>query len=449
MAGLGLSSSAVRDVAAAVGQGDQQAIGRAVLTLRRLCWLTGLGGLAAMALLSPWLSQLTFGHREHTLDIAALGLIILFANLSGGQMALIQGMRRIGDMARANIIGAALGTAAAIGFYAAFGLRGIVPALVLASAFQLALSWYFARSVPVPVVEMTWRQTFAEGGGMVKLGLAMMWSALFASAVSFGTITLITQQQGTAAVGLYSAAFALSGMFVSFVLGAMGADYFPRLTSVAPDPAAMRRMVNEQTEIGLLLAVPGLLATIALAPWVLHLFYSREFLGAATLLQWFILGCLGRVISWPLGFVMLALAKGRWYLLTEGSFNLLHIALVALGLHLFGIEGVAIAFFVMYLGYIAAVYAVSRHLIGFRWSLACVRLCLYALPVFAVVFIAARLLPIWPATALGLVLTALTSVLCLRGLGHRVGPSHPIVRAAHKLPGGKWLFSLPQTVHTI
>lgn len=443
LAGLGVQSSAVRDIAAAVGKGDQQAIGRAVLTLRRICWLTGLAGMAAMMLLSPLLSQLTFGHRDYALDIAALGLIILFANLAGGQMALIQGTRRIGDMARANIFGAALGTVAALGFYATLGLRGIVPTLVTASATQLALSWYFARQVAVPKVELTLRQTFSEAGGMVRLGLVMMTNGLMGSAVAYVTVTLITQQEGVRAVGLYSAAFALSGIFVNFVLGAMSADYYPRLTGVVSDKVAMKRMVNEQTEIALLLALPGLLATLALAPWILQLFYSREFLGAVELLQWFILGCMGRVISWPLGFVMMALGKGRWFLLTETSFHLIHLGLIALGLQLFGVEGVAMAFFVMYLSYILAVYLVCRHLIGFAWSAECVRIALFALPILGAAFIACRQLSLWPSSFVGLALTLVVSVSCLRGVATRVGPEHRIVRAIGRLPGAK-SFLLPQ-----
>lgn len=439
LAGLGLQSSAVRDIAAAVGKGDQEATARAVLTLRRLCWLTGLAGMTAMMLLSPLLSQATFGHRDYALDIAALGVIILFGNLSGGQMALIQGMRRIGDMARANIFGAAAGTVAAIGFYTALGLRGIIPTLVTVAALQLALSWYFARRVPVPKVELTLTQTFAEASGMVRLGLVMMWNGLMGSGVAYLTVTLITQHEGTQAVGLYSAAFALSGMFVNFVLGAMGADYYPRLTGVATDKPAMVRMVNEQTEIGLLLALPGLLATMALAPWIMQIFYTREFLGAVELLQWFILGCLGRVISWPLGYVMLALNKGRWFLLTETSFNLVHVALIALGLQLYGIEGVAIAFVVMYVGYIAAVLLISRHLISFKWSAECTRIGLLSLPAIGVIFILSRLASLWPATGLGISLTLIASVLCLRGLVTRVGSEHRIVRAITRLPGGKLL----------
>ncbi len=368
LAGLGLQSSAVREIAAAVGKGDEQAIGRAVLTLRRLCWLTGLVGMAAMMLLAPLLSQLTFGHRDYTLDIAALGVIILFGNLSGGQIALIQGMRRIGDMARANIYGAAAGTVAAIGFYAALGLRGIIPTLLAVSAIQLALSFHFARRVPVPKVSLTWRQTFAEASGMVRLGLVMMWNGLMGSAVAYLTVTLITQHEGTQAVGLYSAAFALSGMFVNFVLGAMGADYYPRLTGVASDKPAMVRMVNEQTEIGLLLALPGLLATMALAPWILQIFYTREFLGAVEMLQWFILGCLGRVISWPMGYIMLALGKSSWLIVSESVMHAVHILLIFFGLQVFGLVGVAQSFVLLYVFHIFVTLLIGRKLISFSWS---------------------------------------------------------------------------------
>lgn len=368
VAGLGIQSSAVRDIATAVGQGDEQAIGRAVLTLRRVCWLTGLAGMAVMMLFSPLLSRLTFSSDQYTLDIAALGIIILLANLAGGQLVLLQGMRRIGDMARANIIGTILATVSAIGFYYWLGLRGIVPSLVCIATLQLVIAWYFARRVPVPSVVLSWQEIFREANGMVKLGLAFMVSGLMTSVVSYITVTLITRQIDLHAVGIYSAAFALSGMFVSFVLGAMGADYYPRLTSLAHDKVAMNRLVNEQTEIGVLLALPGLLVTLTLAPWILKIFYTHEFLGAVELLQWFILGCLGRVISWPLGFVILALGKGRWFLLTEIGFSVVHVALIAIGLMLYGIEGIALAFAILYFLHVFAMNAVCKHLINFSWS---------------------------------------------------------------------------------
>ncbi len=410
LAGLGIQSSAVREIAAAVGKGDDQAVGRAVLALRRICWLTGLVGMAAMMLLAPLLSQLTFGHRDYTLDIAALGVIILFGNLSGGQMALIQGMRRIGDMARANIYGAAAGTVAAIGFYAALGPRGIIPTLLAVSAIQLALSFHFARRVPVPKVSLTWRQTFAEASGMVRLGLVMMWNGLMGSAVAYLTVTLITQHEGTQAVGLYSAAFALSGMFVNFVLGAMGADYYPRLTGVASDKPAMVRMVNEQTEIGLLLALPGLLATMALAPWILQIFYTREFLSAVELLQWFILGCLGRVISWPLGYIMLALGKSSWLIVSESVMHAMHILLIFFGLQIFGLVGVAQSFVLLYVIHILVTLFIARKLVSFAWSNRARATILLSILASALILFACLRLEVMTATLVGGTTTALAVV---------------------------------------
>jgi len=143
------------------------------------------------------------------------------------------------------------------------------------------------------------------------------------------------------------------------------------------------------------------------------------------------------VISWPLGFVILALGKGRWFLLTETSFNLLHVALIALGLRYWGIEGVAIAFFIMYLGYILAVYGVSRYLTGFTWSSACNRIARYGLPALGAAFFACRIFALWPASAVGLALTLLLSMYCLGGLASRLGSENRIVRAIAKLTGSR------------
>ena len=432
--GLGIQSSAVREVAAAVGRGDEQAIGRAVLTLRRVCWLTGLVGMAAMAVFSPMLSQLTFGSDKYRLDIAALGIVILLANISGGQLALIQGMRRIGDMARASVFGAALATLAAIGFYSWLGLRGIVPALVSIAAMQLTLSWYFARRVPVPKVTLSWRQTFTEAGGMVRLGLVFMCTGLMGSAVTYITVAIITKQIGLHAVGIYSAAFALSGMFVNFVLGAMAADYYPRLTAVAHDKAAMNRLVNEQTEIGLLLAVPGLLATLALAPWIVHTFYTSEFLPAVELMQWFVLGCLGRVISWPLGFVLIALNKSITYMLCDSFWNSLHIFLVITCMHTYGLKGVSIAFFVLYVVVIIQMMLISKKVTDFQWTHSALKILLFSIVIMLISLFGINYMMIFSATIFGLTLAALSAIYSLRAVIYRLGPNHKFSQNIIKLP---------------
>lgn len=435
IAGLGLQASAVRDIAAAATRDDQQIIGRTVLTLRRMCWLTGILGMVTMMVLSPYLSQWTFGSSDYTVYIALLGLTILLGNLSIAQVVLIRGMRRIGDFARVNLISATVGTVVSIGFYVWLGLRGIVPVLLTMALTLLIVSWYFARRIPVQKVTMTWRESFREAGGMVRLGIAMMWSGLLVSAVTYATNAMVTHQIGLDAVGIYTAAFVLSGMFVNFVLGAMGGDYYPRLAGVSHDKEAMNKLVNEQTEIGLLLAVPGLLATLSLSPWIIQLFYSSEFMPAVDLLQWFILGCLGRIIQWPMGYIQLALGKGNWFVFTQTLLNSVHLLFIWLGLMFFHLEGVSIAFFLLHVISLGIILLVSRFLTGFRWSNTNRRLILIILPVVGVAFLAARMLPLLPATIFGTIVTIVASILCLRGLLNRVGADHHLVHVVCRIPG--------------
>ena len=439
LAGLGLQSSAVREIAAASSRGDHEAVARIILTLRRMCWLTGFMGMLSMMLLSSWLSQLVFAKSDYAVDIAILGIAILLANISGGQKALIQGMRHIGDLARVDIIAAAVGTISAITLYWAFGLRGIIPTILMIAIAQLCCSWWYARRIRVTRVVLNWRETFNQAGDMVRLGIAMMFSGLLASAVSLITISLITQQEGISATGFYSAAFALSGLFVGFVLQAMGADYYPRLTGVMHAPNQMTKLVNEQTEVGLLLALPGLLATLVFAPWVIHIFYSAEFLPAIELLQWFLFGCLGRVVSWPLSYVILALGKGRWYLLTESAFSLLHLMLIYIGLSLYGVLGVAFAFFVMYLIYTIAVCMVCRHLIAFRWSYSSLREIIYSSLAFAITLMMCKFLPIIHSLWIGSVLVIVVGIISVRGLAIRLGKDHRLVQMMKHIPGSKFI----------
>jgi antigen flippase len=434
IAGLGLQSSAVRDIAQAVSNGNQEHIGRTVLTLRRMCWLTGCSGTLAVALLSNTLSQMTFNSPDYAQQIAWVGLTILFANLQGGQMALIQGTRRIGDLAKLNVIGVASGSVISVGLYWWLGLEGIVPAIVLLGITQLFASWWFARKVEVPKVSMSWLESFKAAGGMVKLGLAFMWSGLLVAVVAYLTRTLIAHEIDLMAVGIFSAAFALSGLVINFVLGAMGADYYPSLTAINTDHKKMRELVNQQTEIGILLALPGLLATIALAPWAIKIFYTPEFSQAADLLRWFALGCIGRVISWPMGFIILAKGNSRLFALTETVVLILHMVLIWGFLTWLGIEGVAIAYPILYFIHTIMMLMVAKYMIGFRWSNGVWKILGGMLPLVIATFTAGLFLPENHATIIGLISTVVVSLFCIQGLVKRLDPEHKLCSIINSIP---------------
>ena len=154
-----------------------------------------------------------------------------------------------------------------------------------------------------------------------------MVNGLLMAGVGYAIRALVLRTLGLQAVGLYQSAFAIGGVYVAFILQAMAADFYPRLTAVAADDGACCRLVNEQAAVTLLLTGPGIVATMTFAPLVLAVLYSRDFQGAAPVLRWICLGMTLRVISWPMAFVLPAKNCQAAFFLSELAWAVAHLGL--------------------------------------------------------------------------------------------------------------------------
>jgi antigen flippase len=403
VATMGMNTSGVRQIAEASAAADSERIARTVITLRRLALLLGIVGGIGLVACSPWLGRLTFpevkGHRVG--EVALLGLAVVLWAVSVGQIALVQGMRRIGDLAQASVLGGLLGTMFSIPIIYFWRERGIVPSLICVAAMSLVASWWFSRKVQVERITLSFANWRAESAGLLKLGVVFMLSGLMTLGAAYLVRVMVLRKLGADAAGNYHAAWAVGGMYVGFILQAMGADFLPRLTAVAKNSRDCTRLVNEQTEVSLLLAGPGIAATLALAPVVVWLLYSAEFQAAIEVLRWVCLGMMLRVASWPMAFIMTARGDRLLFFATELGINIVLIGLTWLGLRWFGLNGTGMAFFGMYAVYWLMIYLVMRKLVDFRWSAANRNTGLIWLTALAVVFALPYLLPELPAMALG------------------------------------------------
>lgn len=422
IAGMGVNSSGVRQIAEAAGSDDPGRIALTAAVLRRASLLLGLFGSALLVIFAKQVSRLSFGSDRYTSAVALLSIAVLCRLVSAGQGALIQGMRRIADLASMGVVGAVLGIAVSIPVVYFFREAGIVPALIGVAAMTILSSWWYSRKIDVPRRAVAAAEGRREAFALLKLGFAFMASGLMTMGAAYLIRITILRRLGVDAAGLYQSAWMLGGLYVGFILQAMAADFYPRLTAQVNNHPVCNRIVNEQAHVGLLLAGPGATATLTFAPAVIAIFYTAKFYAAVEVLRWICLGTALQVITWPMGFIIVAKGKQNLFFWTELAWTVFYIALAWWCVRAFGLNGAGIAFFGSYVFHVLMIYPIARKLSGFRWSAENKQTGWLFLSLIGLVFIAFRVLPLAWAVCLGSAALLLSSGYSLRTLADLVSP---------------------------
>lgn len=307
-------------------------------------------------------------------EVGWLAVGVALTVLAGSQTALLNGLRRIGDLARIQVASGIMAAVLGIGAILLWREDGMLVLVVIGPLTSFVMGhWYVSKlekvtTEPTPLAALAgqWRM-------MAILGLAFMVSSLVTSLGHLAVRTLVQRELGLDALGQFQAAWTIGMTYLTFVLGAMATDYYPRLAGCIHDKPAACKLINEQTEIALLLAGPVLLTLLSLAPWAIHLLYSAEFAPAVGILRWQLLGDIFKVLSWPLGFALLAAGAGKTFVFTETVGTGVFVLGVAAGLPVLGVLATGVAFLALYLAYLPLVFWFAYQRLDFRLAAGVVR----------------------------------------------------------------------------
>lgn len=382
---FGLGNSSVKHLSTVYGA-STEALGRGeawrptpdlirqVCLIRSLILLTALlGGLALLAF-SPLISFWTTDGFGQTPSFALLSLVVAFTTLGVGEIAILKATRQLKSLAAASVATAVATLVFTAVIYAVWGVRGIIPVLVLSAVSLFFLNFRKVRKTFPYRVNLNRGLILREGRPLIKLGMAYIISGLMASGVEMLIraeiirIETLNGENPLVAIGLYAAGFTLTISYEKLLFVAMDGDYFPRLSAIVHNRKAMNVCINRQVNTLTVLIVPLLLVFSLFLPLIVRIIYTAEFMAIVPMVRFAMLCMFFKAIYYPVAFIALASGHGRTYVRVELFSNIAFGLCVIGGYKWGGITGSGIGLALSHLLqiFIVGVYYARNY--GMRYS---------------------------------------------------------------------------------
>ena len=370
--GLGLNLAVVKEIAA---NKDKETSLRRVMrvALRLLIFTSLLGTVVTLATASVW-SEFSFGNLNHTSAYLWLSIFVGLSIAGAGLLALLQGLGEVKRLSKATLVGGLSGLVFGVPLYYFFGQQGIVPAMI-ALALSMFLFYYISfrkvsRHILRPAVgEESSKEDRKLIKALLSMGFILLVGSLAGQLITY-LINLYIRIYGSLDdIGLFQGANSITNQYVGMIMSALALDYFPRLSAVCKDNIEMRKIVNRQTEIVMLVATPLIILLILTAPLVIRLLLTEQFLSILPLIRWMGLGMLIQALAFPLGYIYVAKDDRKAYIWMECVWaNICWLACSVIFYHVFGLLGLGKSLVARGVIDIIINYAVCRRRYSFSYS---------------------------------------------------------------------------------
>lgn len=313
-AGMGISQSAVREIAAAEAQGDKNYFNKTYTITNKIVYVTGLIGLTVTLLLSYPLSLYVFGDSGYTSGYIVLSLAVFFNIVSEGRLAILKGKRRFVDLAKCTITGSIVGFFIVVPIYWFLRESGIVWSLLLIATAQFIYVKIYVGRCKYEKLNLSLKETFDGAKQMVSMGISLMIVSFVTIVFNLIVASFIRSGGSLSNVGIYSAGATILTSYFNVLISAMSTDFYPRVSAVYEDNGQLCELVNNQCLICLSLLFPIVVIFVFAAPLFISFLYTGDFVRAAEYTDYAMIGTIFLVCSNFLGIILLAKQKSRIFL---------------------------------------------------------------------------------------------------------------------------------------
>ncbi len=265
------------------------------------------------------ISQALFGHDRYQNVVRMVAFIqmgIAYANL---MLAILKGYRDAAGNALAICSGSLLGAGAYYLCYRLGGYQGALTGLALVPALSLLpAAIIVARRDEVPLAWLLPRWQSALAGQLGKFTLMALMTSITLPVAYIMMRNLLAGHYGWAEVGIWQGVSSISDAYLQFITASFTVYLLPTLSRLT-EKQAIRREIGRSLRF----VLPAV-AAVSLVVWLLRdlairLLFSAEFTAMRDLFIWQLTGDVLKVGAYVFGYLVIAKAALRYYLLAEVS----------------------------------------------------------------------------------------------------------------------------------
>lgn len=340
---MGMDQSGVREISVAYEKwletGEREPLDNAVMLVRSWVAIFAVIGIVVCALFAYPLSSATFGDTEHWMGYTLLAPAVGLATITCGEMAILKATRQLKSIASLSTINIIVGTCTNIPLYYLYGLRGIIPAILLFGLCQMII--VFSFSVRRYSIQLNFKKVFLIiGKPMILLGGALVLQGIIQHGTRLSIQSFINTHGTLTDVGLYAATTTIISTYLGIFASSLHTDFYPRLSGIFADKTQRYLTITRQIDVVQLFTAPLVAVFIIGINIIIPLLLTSEFNALIPVLSIALISCLARSIQQPLAFIPLAANEPKIYLLADIIDCIIMFSTYTMCYHFWGLIGI-------------------------------------------------------------------------------------------------------------
>jgi O-antigen/teichoic acid export membrane protein len=295
--------------------------------------------------------------------IYVFGVTILLYSLNTLLTAVINGFKEYKKYVIANIVGSLVGMLFAVILSLRFGVYG---ALLSTVTFQ-SIVFFITLGIVAKSYWFKWKSFLFKFSkkAAIQLGhysLMAMASAITVPAGQIIVRNFITRNKSITDAGFWEGINRISGMYLMVITTSLSVYFLPKLAELKKT----KELRNEIFAVYRLIIPFMLLTTLIIylfRIFIIHLLFTPEFNAMKDLFAFQLIGDILKIMGWVLGYLLLAKAMSRIYIIME-VFNFVLLVFISYFLvNRYGTVGATMAFAIVYLIYFLILAFIFRKLL--------------------------------------------------------------------------------------